>query len=391
MAITDKKTGPWGLDQVYNKINQGSIWEYSSTLNNLYAWGQNDGGELAQNNRTKYSSPVQIPGNTWVGMPIDGSTNDGVSWAAVRADGTLWTWGSNVEGQLGQNQAPAQLGATSSPVQIPGTTWSEVQNARDANMAIKTDGTLWTWGKNEEGQNGVNNRTSYSSPVQIPGTTWDKISCGSRNAAATKTDGTLWWWGENTAGQVGDNSRTTRSSPTQIPGTTWSRPISAEGWSLGVKTDGTLWIWGYNQFGNLGQNNKTNYSSPVQIPGTTWSSVFGKLSGQLHYTTAIKTDGTLWSWGYNENSGGNLGQNNKVKYSSPVQIPGTTWKYVTGSDYQTHATKTDGTLWSWGKNQYGQLGVNNQTAYSSPVQVGSDTTWGYVGSGKGFTLGFKMV
>ena len=99
----------------------------------------------------------------------------------------------------------------------------------------------------------------------------------------------------------------------------------------------------------------------------------------------------MWSWGYNENSGGNLGLNDKTNRSSPTQVPGTTWKYVTGSDYQTHATKTDGTLWSWGKNQYGQLGLNNQTAYSSPVQVGSDTTWGYVGSGKGFTLGFKTL
>jgi hypothetical protein len=127
-------------------------------------------------------------------------------------------------------------------------------------------------------------------------------------------------WGRGYEGQLAQNDIAPRSSPVQIPGTSWSS-ISASRHSLATKTDGTLWSWGYNSQGQLGQNNATPRSSPVQIPGTTWSSV-GKTSTALH-STAIKTDGTLWVWGYN--NVGQLGQNDRTYRSSPVQIPGTAW------------------------------------------------------------------
>ena len=143
-------------------------------------------------------------------------------------------------------------------------------------IAIKTDGTLWTWGNNPTGELGHNNRTQYSSPKQIPGTTW-KSTGGSRNTiAATKTDGTLWVWGFNEYGQVGDNSRTHRSSPVQIPGTDWDICGGTGVHSIAAtKTNGTLWMWGNNDEGELGQNTKGNStntrSSPTQIPGTNWN------------------------------------------------------------------------------------------------------------------------
>ena len=187
-------------------------------------------------------------------------------------------------------------------------------------------GALFSFGLNEYGQLGQNNRTSFSSPVQIPGTTWNFVVGEGKSKVATKTDGTLWAWGYNYNGQLGQNNRTSFSSPVQIPGTTWSSISFSEVHVLATKTDGTLWSWGYNLRGYLGQNNRTQFSSPVQIPGTTWRSLASFGGGNGH-SLATKTDGTLWSWGWN--TYGQLGQSNTIDYSSPVQIPGNTWSSIT--------------------------------------------------------------
>ena len=317
MAITDKEKGVWGLDQVYNKINQGSIWEYTSSSGFLWSWGKGDDwGNLGHNSRQTVSSPVQVGSDgTWVELGIDGRVYG--SNFGIKNDGTLWAWGLNTVGQLGLN-SPTNA-ARSSPTQIPGSTWSKLSHAYLRASAIKTDGTLWLWGYNNKGQLGNNNLTSYSSPVQVPGTSWSYAWASEESVLSVRTDGTLWAWGRNTYGSLGQNNTTWRSSPTQIPGTYAVGQDKINGGyygALAIKTDGTLWSWGYNGGGNLGQNNTTKYSSPTQIPGTTWN---GVQSGYI-YTAATKTDGTLWSWGLNSN--GQLGQNNTTQYSSPIQIPG---------------------------------------------------------------------
>jgi len=263
----------------------------------------------------------------------------------------------------------------SSPIQIPGTTWSDVQKGSKAFYATKTDNTLWVWGYNDRAALGQNNKTNYSSPIQIPGT-WglgeSKVTGGSECAGAIRADGTLWMWGLNNDGQLGLNNRTAYSSPKQVPGTTWNS-ISANSTQtiMATKTDGTLWTWGRGDGGSLGQNNEVKYSSPVQIPGTTWSSCGGGQS-----VLATKTDNTLWAWG--ANGDGELGQGNTTNYSSPTQIPGTNWKQGIRSYYSTDncsaAVKTDGTMWTWGNNGSGQLGLNSRTNYSSPKQV-PGTKW----------------
>ena len=134
---------------------------------------------------------------------------------AIRTDGTLWVWGNNQWGQLAQNNTNGT--ANNSPVQIPGTTWSKVANIYYGGLATKTDGTLWSWGYGPQGQLGNNNRTARSSPIQIPGTTWDKIAGMRLSVLATKTDGTLWSWGYGSNnGQLGQNQAVSYSSPTQV-------------------------------------------------------------------------------------------------------------------------------------------------------------------------------
>ena len=215
-----------------------------------------------------------------------------------------------------------------------------------------------------------------SSPVQVPGTTWSaNFDASNDNRFAIKTDGTLWSWGYNGIGQLGVNNKTQYSSPVQIPGTTWSKVDAGDATTMAVKTDGTLWSWGYNNMGQLAQNNTTQRSSPIQIPGTTWSMA----ASRGFFSIALKTDGTMWAWGKNHK--GQLGLNSVTSptnhgLSSPVQVPGTTWSHieVTNKD-ESYALKTDGTLWSWGNGGDGRLGHDNETEYSSPVQVGSDTSW----------------
>ena len=253
------------------------------------------------------------------------------------------------------------------------------------------DHSLWSWGRNNQGQLGQNGPTSpanigYSSPVQIgSNTNWIDLPLSSANSdymGAINKNGELWMWGTGTRGELGQNDIIRRSSPVQVPGTTWGESTTSLGnkthLSLGmnstscIKTDGTLWSWGYNSNGTLGHNNTVKYSSPVQVPGTTWKTVcmgWGSSFG-------IKTDGTMWSWGRGDS--GDLGQNSRAALSSPTQIPGTTWSQVeSGNDYGAFAIKTDGTLWAWGGNNKGQLGQNSRTYYSSPVQI-PGTTWSQV-------------
>jgi len=362
-------------------VGTGYTFQTTYILEQMWAIGKNQYGQLGQNQAAAQldglSSPTQIPGATWKTFR---RSSNGADIAAIKTDGTLWTWGSNNYGQLGQNIQGDNL---SSPTQVPGT-WTPFNNSQNAfsgggcNKIVKTDGTLWTWGNSFYGALGHNDNVKRSSPVQVGSdTTWSSVVGDRISTLALKTDGTLWSFGQNEYGELGLNNKTDRSSPTQIPGTTWAILGRSQGTSQGaIKTDGTLWVWGRNQTGVLGLNNQTEYSSPKQIPGTTWANI--AFSEQIQ-AMATKTDGTLWMWG--SGGFGGTGQNNQTQYSSPKQIPGTTWdtENFKTTNYHSHALKTDGTLWSWGYNNDGNLGQNNRTVYSSPIQVGSNTNWKQLG------------
>ena len=323
----------------------GTAWTFNTTdpENKLFTWGDNRYGVLGLNDTNHRSSPVQIPGTTWAKPATAYGGVVAQRGAAVKTDGTLWAWGAQSgQGVLGLNNAVNY----SSPVQIGGgTDWATGRRSIAAGYnqaaAIKTDGTLWTWGNNGEGALGHNespsSRPRYSSPVQVPGTTWKSIKTGYYYMLATKTDGTLWSWGYNVQGQLGQNSVVKYSSPVQIPGTSWAEPEPANMSSFATRTDGTLWSFGENAAGSLGINiagSPGRRSSPTQIPGS-WSTT--GLHGHAYVVLAVKTDGTLWSWGNaGDDSYGLLGQNSNVSYSSPVQIGSETdWNTTVGAAYKT--------------------------------------------------------
>ena len=287
----------------------------------LLVWGTNANGQLGDNTNVDKSSPVQTiaGGANWKQVAC-GSTHT----VAIKTDGTLWVYGYNAYVQLGDNTTSSK----SSPVQTiaGGTNWKQVAGGNRHSAAIKTDGTLWTWGANTYGTLGDNTNVDKSSPVQTitGGTNWKQVACGSSHNVAIKSDGTLWTWGYNSNGQIGDNTITNRSSPVQTitGGTNWKQVACGYGLTAAIKSDGTLWTWGRNTNGQLGDNTTGNKSSPVQTVagGTNWKQVS---CGNQH-AAAIKFDGTLWSWGTI------TGDNTNIMRSSPVQtlIGGTNWKQV---------------------------------------------------------------
>ena len=378
--------------------NGGTNWfgyeevQTNPQTNKLFSWGANANGKLALNegeSSDRKSSPCQIPGTNWKSVTT-GYGRGGIDHGhGIKTDGTLWGWGNNAKGQLGLNNRTKY----SSPVQIGSdTNWATVSNAGEQiTLAVKTDGTIWSWGSNPgSGPLGHNNRTSYSSPTQIAGRSYLTSELGFTGynywCAAIESGSDLWAWGNNSDGQLGQNNRTQYSSPRQIPGIYSSFSLMQSGsYHMGaVSSSGQLRTWGKNNTGQLGHNNRTSYSRPTQVPGTTWKQASGGYGG----SAAVKTDGTLWTWG--DNSQGQLGLNNRTQFSSPKQVPGTNWKNVRSQHMTRYAVRTDGTAWAWGLNEYGQLGLNNRTSYSSPTQI-PGTSWNVINPMLDSALGLQVT
>jgi alpha-tubulin suppressor-like RCC1 family protein len=305
-----------------------NAWWGIKSDNTLWFWGQGASGKFGVNASCQYApSPSQLPGTAW--CAVHGSLNTN----AIKTDGTLWGWGINSEGLTGTNTYgtfPNTI-SVSSPIQVPGTQWCAICHGRSVAGALKTNNTLWMWGANRNGELGQNFLTcANSSPIQVPGTQWCAIAPSS-TTLALKTDNTLWAWGRN---PVGDDTGIPRSSPVQIPGTSWCCISVGAYTKMALKTDNSLWVWGQNRGGAFGNNtagDATLKSSPIQLPGS-WS----KVCTEGDHAVGIKTDGTLWVWGKDDS--GQLGLNTvNICYSSPVQIPGTCWGFA-GVGYDTSST-----------------------------------------------------
>ena len=242
---------------------------------------------------------------------------------------------------------------------------------------------LFAWGYNNTGQLGLGDLTNRSSPVQVGAlATWAKTGAGYVSSYAIKSDGTLWSWGYNFYGGLGLGDAVTRSSPVQVGAlTTWNAVAGMYLSAHAIKTDGTLWAWGANFYGDLGVSNTTNYSSPVQVGAlTNWASIgVGSPNTTRRFVTAVKTDGTLWAWGWGtQHNGGTSGNAFDVTVStptggptaidrqSPVQIgSATNWARASSGAQHSLAITTTGALYAWGNNIQGECG-QGATAYNNP-------------------------
>lgn len=346
----------------------------------LWTWGGNANGQLGDGTTVTKSSPVQVGTLATWSVTAQGAKHT----LAIKTDSTLWTWGQNNKGQMGDGttvdkSSPVQVGTLASWAKIAGT---NTTGNGGASFAIKTDSTIWAWGYNGAGVGvlGLGDSTDRSSPTQI-GTlaAWADIGGRDFGANATKTDSTLWGWGYNDLGQLGIGVTGNKSSPVQV-GTLsdWKSVGTTGNASSAIKTDSTLWEWGFGP-GNA-EGNATSHSSPVQV-GTLkdWLAVsHGNASNE--FMVSRKTDSTLWSWG--TGAGGALGTNSTANVNSPVQI-GTLaqWSSQSIGTQFGNAVRTDSTLWSWGLGTSGQLGDNTAVTKSSPIQVGTLALWTSVSSG----------
>jgi alpha-tubulin suppressor-like RCC1 family protein len=383
------------MSTFYNFTQNGVIYSFDDVFvpaewfrdGTLWAWGLGTSGQLGDNNITNGSTPVTTftGGNNWKQV-----SSGGAHTSAIKTDGTLWTWGAGANGRLGN----AQVTNRSTPVTTftGGNNWKQVSSGNAHTVAIKTDGTLWTWGVGTSGRLGNGATTgNISTPVTTfaGGTNWKQVSSnsGSSHTAAIKTDGTLWTWGLGTSGQLGDNDTITTSTPvtTFAGGNNWKQVNSGNAHTAAIKTDGTLWTWGAGANGRLGNAVLTNTFTPVTTfaGGNNWKQVN---SGNLH-TAAIKTDGTLWVWG-NANNGRLGNQAISVNRSTPITTfaGGNNWKQVGAGNGHTVAIKTDGTLWTWGLGSSGQLGNNDTITTSTPVTTfAGGNKWKQVSSGTSHT------
>jgi alpha-tubulin suppressor-like RCC1 family protein len=362
--------GVWTLTQAL-ELQKQNLWPKPVLPRELYSWGGNAHGQVGDGDTVSRSSPVQVGALTdWV----EASSGQYFS-VAIRSTGTMWSWGQNTGGKLGLNLDPSDK--RSSPVQIGSlSVWSKVSAQRAGGCAaVRTTGSLWTWGDNQIGKLGLNDTYNRSSPVQVGAlTNWKQPAMGGDQCFAIKTDGTLWAWGDNNIGQLGINSTYARSSPVQVGSlTNWAQVSSGTASCAAVKTDGTLWSWGQNNNGQLGLDDTVSCSSPVQVGAlTTWKQV--SMSGS--FCVAVRTNGTIWAWGLNNS--GQLADGGGYSRSSPTQIGALTdWAYASAGNAHCMAIKTNRTLWAWGQDSsVGKLGQNNiNINRSSPVQVGALTTW----------------
>ena len=311
----------------------------------------------------------------------------------------LWIWGSdNFTGRLGTNTGSALTPVTTT---AGGTNWKQVSCGPDHTGAIKTDGSLWTWGIGNQGHLGTNDTTNRGTPVTTfaGGNDWKQVSCGKASTAAIKNDGSLWVWGRGVEGQLGTNNIITRSTPvtTFAGGNNWKQVFMADSGggdahTVAIKTDGSLWTWGDNDAGQLGISNTVRRSTPVTtfVGGNDWKSV----SGGRGHTGAVKTNGTLWVWG--GNNGGRLGinQGDFETRNTPVTTfaGGTNWKQIVcGGGGSMIAIKTDGSLWTWGYNDQGQGGINVSSSFiRTPVTTfAGGTNWKSVGGGYKYNTAIK--
>ena len=323
----------------------------------------------------------------------------------LKEDGTVWTWGNNGEGQLGNDGYPSDRPY---PVQVTDNAGTgfltdivAVTSGAVHGMALMDDGmerTVWTWGNNNYGQLGDNNKPTRSDkPVQVKGednigylTGVVSIGAGEFHSVALKDDGTVWAWGYNHEGELGDGTMgTDRITPVQVVGEggtgflTGVAAINAGGFhALAVKTDGTVRAWGSNYYGQLGNGNNgegTESAAPVPVAGEDGigrlTDVMAAAGGNSH-TVALKKDGTVWAWG--RNHAGQLGDGHLgTDSNTPVQVVGeggtgflTGVVAVSASEHHSVAVKNDGTVWAWGRNYWGQLGDgNSETDSDTPVQV----------------------
>jgi alpha-tubulin suppressor-like RCC1 family protein len=339
------------------------------------SWGA--GGELGDGTTTSRSRYVDIgAGNNVVGVAAGYAPRFGHG-LEVRSDGTVWAWGDNRFGELGDGTTTARL----APVQVTGLTGvTQVAGGCVHSLALRSDGTVWAWGDNSVGELGrgtVTGVEATAAPVTgLAGVT--KIAAGCGFSLALRSDGTVWAWGYDSAGQLGIGSTANSAVPVKITALSQVTAISA-GWdsSVAVVAGGaSVWAWGGNEAGQLGDGTLAGHTTPVRVTQLGTVHIVGAAAGgafdgaAFEFAAVLGTDGSVWAWGNDT-----LGQLGNAPAAAPVTRPvntigaGSGITQISAGLVNMVALKSDGTVLAWGSNQFGQLGNGTTTSAAGPVRV----------------------
>ena len=346
--------------QCWQQFSSGSgITSFGiKTDGTLWAWGNNSVGQLGIGTTFDKYIPVQIGfDNDWKYISAGNAHT-----LAIKNDGSLWAWGDNWYGQIGDESSekmqliPMHIGTD--------TDWAEIAVGDEHTIALKNDGSLWAWGQNNNGQLGDSTFINQNRPTRVGNSLdWFHIYAGGFSSFAIKKDGSLYGWGQNYSFQLGDLSILDRNTPRKIGSSTnWKKISSGHTHTLAIKTDGTLWAWGTSaNWDSLGIS-----KTPRLVEfGTGWQNI--SLGSQSFF--GIKNDGTLWACGRNKY--GNLGDGTNINRLNPVKIgANNNWKEI--SFFM--ASQSNQTLWTWGVNDYGQIGDGTNIDKNIPTQIHCNST-----------------
>ncbi|ETR69177.1 MAG: regulator of chromosome condensation RCC1 [Candidatus Magnetoglobus multicellularis str. Araruama] len=326
----------------------------------VWAWGSNSSGNLGDGTTIYRSNPVQVIELSNV-ISITAGSNHSL---AIKNDGSVWSWGFNCSGQLGDGTNSDKK----FPVKVPGlTNVCMIDAGIHYSLALKMDGTVWAWGSNSYGQLGDGSTQNSFSPIKVSElSNVIMLAAGACHAFALKDDGTVWAWGNNGSGRLGDGTKIHRSKPVQVVSLSNIIMFSANSFhSLALDIDGTVWAWGNNGSGRLGDGTTQNSYNPIPVPGL---SNIVTITGGYAHSLALKNDGTVWVWGYNNH--GQLGDGTHTTKNTPVQLPEfTNVKMLDCADFHSLALKDDCSVWAWGHNAFGQLGDGTTISKKRPVKV----------------------
>ena len=419
-TLNDEIPTKLGLES-WIQISTGASHTVGRLSNNrIYAWGLNSGGQLGDGTTISKSSPVLIGTLAWSDIS---AAKNGSHTVGILANGAMFAWGVNTNGQLGINVNTNR----SSPIQVGTSSWIAASAGSLHTMAILSDSSVWIWGSAQVmGDRALLGSTDTSSPVQIsaagssytaidsgiahalaldttgrmwtigtvgtPGNYWSDAAVGNEHVTALRSDGRLFTWGNNTvAASLGDGTTINKSSPVPIGTSSWAAVAAAGFTSYAIRSDGALFAWGDGSGGQIGDGvtarNMFDTGAPSNFStGYSWS----KISGGANTFLAATSDGTLWGWG--DNSFGQLGIGTTVLSNLPIKIgpfinsasPPTFIDFSAGN-FHSAAITSNGALYTWGFNNNGQIGDGTTVNKSSPVKIGS-LSWSKIATGSACTL-----
>ena len=357
-----------------------------SNPQSLWGWGRNLSYQLGMGDSASRLTPTLIGTEAelaWV--KVSGGSTYSIG---LKSDGTLWSWGSNFNGELGNGQINSVDGTAANrlfPSQVGSDTWLDISASFVNSYGIKSDGTLWSWGNNQDGQLGQGDTTDRLVPTQIgSASNWVQVAAGRLTLRVLNSEGEIWSCGK---AQLGDGS-SGDSDVLVLVGGGYSFVVCGGQHTIAIKSDNTMWGWG-----RLPPIGVVASLAPVQIESDSdWESV----SAGWNYTIGKKLDGTLWGMGSND--GGQLGLGDLVDRTVFTQIGSdsdwsdTATENTSTSGGHTIAIKSDGTIWGWGSNAVGQIGQGIVgSPVLSPTAIGPDDLWTGVGSGQNFSFGFRST